>query len=98
MFSFLSKIDKKILWLIKILLGLCLAAPLFVSSGLLFPYTAPKAFAFRILVEIAAVFYFYLCLRYPAFRPKKTPLILTVLAFLGIWFLSTLLSVDFSLS
>ncbi|MFH0873452.1 MAG: O-antigen ligase family protein, partial [Candidatus Komeilibacteria bacterium] len=39
--------------------------PLLAWSGVIFPYTTPKALAFRVLVEIAAVFYFYLALRHP---------------------------------
>ena len=61
----LSKADSRILWLLKILLGLCLLTPLLMSASFLFPYTSPKAFAFRILVELAAVGYFYLALKYP---------------------------------
>jgi len=94
----LSKTDNRILWLVKILLGLCLVTPLFVSSSLLFPYTSIKAFSFRIFVEIAAVFYFYLALKYPAFRPKKTVLTLAVLAFLLVWILSSIFGVDSYLS
>jgi len=127
----LPKKDKKILWLVKILLGFCLVMPLFVFSGLLFPYATSKAFAFRILVEIAAVFYFYLALKYPHrfffslfyhFSPEPESSVsksgcrnllapklwrigksgmkisVAVLIFLLLWFLSTLLSTDFSLS
>jgi O-antigen ligase len=90
--------DLYVLWLVKILLAFCLLIPLFVSSSLLFPYTAPKAFVFRILVEIAAVFYFYLALKHPEFRPKKTALNLAVLAFLAIYFLASFLGADFYLS
>jgi len=94
----LSKTDNRILWLVKILLGLCLATPLFLTSSLLFPYTSIKAFSFRIFVEIAAIFYFYLALKYPAFRPKKTALTIAVLAFLLIWLLSAIFGVDSYLS
>ena len=101
----LSKTDNRILWLVKILLGLCLVTPIFVTSSLLFPYTSIKAFSFRIIVEIAAVFYFYLVL-------KKSPLItppfskgglggiltLAVLAFLLTTFLSAIFGVDSYLS
>ncbi|MBU4142776.1 O-antigen ligase family protein, partial [Patescibacteria group bacterium] len=68
--TFLSKTDNRIFRLLKILLAACLATPLLAWSGVLFPYTAPKAFAFRVLVEIAAVFYLYLALKYPNFRPS----------------------------
>ncbi|OGZ34119.1 MAG: hypothetical protein A2Y98_02180 [Candidatus Portnoybacteria bacterium RBG_19FT_COMBO_36_7] len=94
----LSKIDNRILWLVKILLVLCLATPLLVSASLLFPYTSIKAFSFRILIEISAFFYFYLALKYPAFRPKKTTLLIAVGAFLLVLFLSSLFGVDSYLS
>jgi O-antigen ligase len=95
---FLSKTDIRILRAVKILLGLCLLAPLLMSSSILFPYTAPKVFIFRILVEIAAVFYFYLALKHPEFRPKKTALNLAVLVFLAVYFLASFLGADFYLS
>jgi len=93
-----SKTDNRILWLTKILLGLCLLTPLLASDSFLFPYTSPKGFAFRILMEIAAVFWFYLALKYPEFRPKKTALNWAVLVFLAVWILSALTGVDFNLS
>ncbi len=65
---FLSKTDNYILRLLKILLAACLATSLLAGASFIFPYTAPKAFAFRILVEIAAALYFYLALKYREFR------------------------------
>jgi O-antigen ligase len=65
MLSFFSKTDNKILWLLKVFLAAPLLLPLFVSESVIFSYTAPKGFAFRILVEIAAVFYLYLALKHP---------------------------------
>ncbi len=60
-----SKSDVFPLKILKTLLALCLAVPLFAFSSVIFPYTVPKVFAFRVLVEIAAVFYLYLVLKYP---------------------------------
>ena len=101
MFLF-SKSDILSLKILRILLAACLAIPLLASSAVIFPYTAPKAFAFRALVEIAAVFYLYLALKDPAhFFPtfKKSGwggfLILSVLTFLVINLLSALFSLDF---
>lgn len=90
--------DRNILLIVKILLGLCLITPLFISSSLLFPYTSAKAFAFRILIEISAAFYFYLALKYPEFRPKKSLLNLAILTFLFTSILSAIFGVDFYLS
>jgi len=50
--------------ILKIILALCLATPLLAFSGVIFPYTVPKVFAFRVLVEIAAVFCIFLVLKY----------------------------------
>ena len=51
--------------ILKTLLALCLVTPVLAFSSVIFPYTVPKVFAFRVLVEIAAVFYLYLVLKYP---------------------------------
>ncbi|HRY52405.1 MAG TPA: O-antigen ligase family protein [Candidatus Portnoybacteria bacterium] len=80
--AFLSKIDSRILKLLKLLLGACLTAPLLMSAAFIFPYTSPKAFAFRILVELAAVFYLYLALKYPDLCPARSLVLWAVSAFL----------------
>jgi len=88
--------------MLKILLALCLATPILAFSGVIFPYTSPKVFVFRTLVEIAAVFYLYLALKYPAnfFTPffKKGVrgiLSLSVLVFLIISLFSAIFGADF---
>jgi len=93
-----SKLDNRILWIVKILLGFCLVTTLFISSGLLFPYTAPKAFAFRIAIEIAALFYFYLALKYRPLRPKANVLVWSVLIFFAANLFSAVFGVDWYLS
>ncbi len=64
--KFFLKTEPLSLRLLKITLALCLATPLLAFSNVIFPYTVPKVFAFRILVEIAAIFYLYLALKYPS--------------------------------
>lgn len=63
MFLF-AKIDCCSLKIVKTILALCLLVPFYVFSGLVFPYTASKIFIFRFLTESAAIFYFYLILKY----------------------------------
>jgi len=63
----LLKSDPFALKFLKTILATCLVLPVLTWSGVIFPYTVPKVFAFRILVELAAVFYFYLALKYPAY-------------------------------
>ena len=64
--SLFSTFESFSIKLLKVLLSACLLTPLLAFSGMIFPYTAPKAFTFRVLVEIAAIFYLYLALKYPA--------------------------------
>ncbi len=94
----LEKNDSRVLLLLKIILGLCLVTPILISSSFLFPYTSVKAFAFRILVELAAVFYFYLALKYREFRPKLNVMTVAVLAFLASWVVVAIFGVNFYLS
>lgn len=90
----LSKADDRAWRLLKILLAACLATPLLASASFIFPYTVPKIFAFRILVEVAAALYLYLALRYQEFRPQRTFLFWAVLAFLSISFFSAIFGAD----
>jgi len=63
--KFFLKTDPFALKVLKILLVACLATPLLAWSGVIFPYTVPKVFAFRVLVELAAIAYLFLALKYP---------------------------------
>ena len=91
----ISKTDTYIFRALKLLLAACLATPLLASAFFIFPYTVPKVFAFRVLVEIAAMLYFYLALKYSNLRPSKTLLSGTVLIFLFVSFLSAFFGADF---
>jgi len=57
---------------------------LIVSSSFFFPYITPKNIAFRLLVELGAIFYILLALREPAYRPRLTPILVAFLSFLGV--------------
>lgn len=100
---FLSKTDEYILKTIRILLFLCVALPIFASSFFLFPYTAPKAFLFRIIIEIVFVLYLYLILREGTWRSwkdflNKNIISLAIIFFVAVWFLSSIFSADSSAS
>ena len=56
--------------------------PLIVASPLFFPFITGKAFAFRIIVELIFALYLVLALRDSAYRPKFSPLLLALGAFL----------------
>lgn len=90
-----AKTDKHFLSLLKLLLAAGLAMPLLMSASFIFPYTAPKVLAFRILVEIAAALYLYLALKYPDLRPRPTALSLAVGGFLAVSFLAAIFGANF---
>lgn len=68
--------------------------PLYVSSSLFFPFISGKNFAFRILVEIAFAAWLLLALRHPAYRPRQSGLLWSVLFFIVTLGVSTLLAED----
>jgi len=58
--------------------------PLYVSGSLFFPFITGKNFIFRILIEILAVLWVVLAVIEPAYRPKKTGILIALATFLGI--------------
>lgn len=88
-------LDFYIFRLLKILLGAGLLTPLLMSVSFIFPYTVPKSFVFRILVELAAVGYLYLAFKYSSLRPPKTTLFWAVVIFIIINFLAAIGGADF---
>jgi len=94
----ISKFDNYFFWIARILIIVCLVVPLFVSSALLFPATGVKAFVFRILIEMASFFYFYLAIKYKEFRPQINIFVLAIGVFLLVSFLSAYFGADFYLS
>ncbi len=67
-----------------VLIGLFLIpfTPFLVSTSLLFPYITTKAFAFRFIVEIIFAAWAVLALMDSAYRPKKSPILYSLLGFL----------------
>ncbi len=68
--------------------------PLYVASGLFFPFITGKNFAFRIIIEILFAAWIILALKLRAYRPGKSAITLSVLAFTVILLLSTIFSID----
>jgi O-antigen ligase len=56
--------------------------PFFVSSSFFFPYITSKAFAWRILIEIVFGAWIILAALVPEYRPKKSLILYSLLAFL----------------
>jgi len=82
------------LWIIKIGLFIVPFIPLYVSRVLFFPYITGKAFAFRILVEIALAAWIFLAIFYKEYRPKKSSLLIALSAFILIVTLATIFGVN----
>ncbi len=58
--------------------------PFFVSSSFFFPYITSKAFVWRILIEIVFASWLILAAMVPAYRPKKSLILYSLLGFLVI--------------
>ena len=68
-------------WVVKIGLFIIPFLPLYVSTSMLFPFITGKNFAFRIITEIIFVFWTWLAIANPDYRPKLTWLFKSVTAF-----------------
>jgi len=90
-----TKISYKIL---KIILYALLLTPLWVWSVFLFPFITSKVLYFRILVEIAAVIYIVLALKYPEIRPRRSMLTFAVWVYLGVLLVTSIFGLNFSKS
>lgn len=64
------------------------------TSGLFFPFITGKNFVFRVLVEVAFAAWVLLALLDPAYRPKKSWILLAYGAFVGSLFVSALVGID----
>ncbi len=93
-----EKIDKILLWVIRIGLFSILFTPLIFSSQAYFPFIVMKNVLFRIFVEIIFFAYILLIFRRPEFRIKIHPLIFVVFLFFAFYLFSSIFSVNFNRS
>ncbi len=68
--------------------------PFLVSGSLFFPFITTKAFVWRFIVEIIFGAWAILALSYPEYRPKKSPLLYAIGAFLLIIGLADIFGVE----
>jgi len=95
----LKNIEKKLLSINKILLGLVLLTPLIVSKLYIQPFVTPRTLYFRILVELLLVFYLWLAIKQKEYRPNwKHPLVYSLLIFTVTLFLSGIFGVAWNRS
>ncbi len=88
----MHKLEKGLLWAVKIGLWALPILPLYVSGSMLFPFITGKNFAFRIIVEILFVIWAGLAVIYPHFRPKLTALVKAVTLFIAVVFFADVFS------
>ncbi|MEK7640416.1 MAG: O-antigen ligase family protein, partial [Patescibacteria group bacterium] len=81
-------------WGIKALMFVIPFLSYWISKSMFFPYISGRNFAFRILVEIAFALWLGLIFLNKEYRPKLTPILLAILAFVAVIGLADLLGVD----
>lgn len=72
-----------------------LLTPLWVWSIFLFPFITTKILYFRLLIEFASVIYIILAFRFPEIRPKFNWLNRTILIYLAVIIITSLLGLNF---
>jgi len=84
----MKKLETIFAWIVKIGLFIIPFLPLYVSSSMLFPFITGKNFAFRIITEVILIFWIWLAVANPEYRPKLTFLFKAVTIFTAIVFLA----------
>lgn len=74
-------------------LYLTLIIPFIVASNMFFPYIVGKAFTFRLMIAVLFVLFSILILKYKEFRPKVSYLFYSVLAFIFVLLMASILAV-----
>lgn len=90
----MSDTEKALSWVLK---GGLLATPFIVfivTRSLYFPFITGKNFTFRILVELLAVVWVWAAVRFPRFRPRTSPLLVAVTAFIAVMGIATIFSIS----
>ena len=77
---------------------LALFTPFIFIRDYFFPFVVPKTIFFRIVVDIIFIAYILLVISNSRYRPKFTPLTITITAFLGILILTSLTGINFEKS
>lgn len=78
--------------------GVVILVPLIYFPTTFYPFNIVKVVVFQILVELAFALYLGLAIFHPAYRPKKTPLLIALGIFLAALLLSTFFGVDWRAS
>lgn len=90
----MNMLRKALLGIIRTCLFIVPFIPLYVSRVLFFPYITGKAFMFRTLVEIAFAAWIVLVLFWKEYRPRTSPLLYALCAFVVIITLASIFGVN----
>ncbi len=77
---------------------LALFTPLILIKDYFFPFVVPKTIFFRIIVDLIFIPYVMLAISNPRYRPKLNPLTVSIIVFLAIITISSLVGVNFEKS
>ncbi len=85
--------NKIIVWIVKLGLLIVPVLPLVVTRSLFFPFITGRNFIFRIIIGIIFVFWLWLMMKDPSYRPKSSPILYAVVAFIVVLFLATIFGI-----
>lgn len=85
-------------WILKVGVFLAFISIFLINKNFLFPFISSKQIYFNILIEILAVFWVALLVKYPEWRPKKSYITFGLIAFFAVMLISCFTGVDFNLS
>ena len=78
-----------------ILFALVIGTPLFYLKWSIYPFSLPRTAYFQTGVELLFVFWLVLCFADKRYRPRLTPLLVSLAAFLGVLLLTAATGADF---
>jgi len=90
----MKRTEQYLVWAIRIGLGALLLTPFVVSGSMYFPFITGKNFFFRVVVEIIFGAWVALATIAPQYRPRRSPMLLALIAFTGVITLATIFGVD----
>ncbi len=90
----LTGLSQYVLWILGVGVAIILFLPLLVTPDLLYLFHFYKAVVFRDIVEIMLALYVGLAIAEPRFRPKSSPLLWAILAFVAIYLLDAFLGTN----
>src|SRR4030066_1166668 len=93
-----SKLEKIYFKIIEWGTYLVLLTPFIFIRDYFFPFVVPKTIFFRIIIDVIFIVFILLAVSNPKYRPKLTPLTLTITVFLLMLILASALGVNFTRS